>query len=73
MPALTPKSPKTTHFHQQQQKIQQSAARCLYRHQQDTIIPPPPSPWQQCAVVRCWCHSPDPKTRKWHQGHRGTT
>eukprot|EP00957_Ditylum_brightwellii_P169747 12920689-Ditylum_brightwellii.AAC.1 len=36
-------------------------------HQQDTIAPLPPPPWQQSTVVRHWCHSPGPKTRKLHQ------
>eukprot|EP00957_Ditylum_brightwellii_P156590 11918002-Ditylum_brightwellii.AAC.1 len=43
---------------------------CLYRHQQDAIVPLPPPPWQCCAVVRRWCHSPGPKTRTWHQQQR---
>eukprot|EP00957_Ditylum_brightwellii_P122836 9366839-Ditylum_brightwellii.AAC.1 len=41
-------------------------------HQQDTIAPPPPPPWQHSAIVRCWCHSPGHKARKWHQQSRGS-
>eukprot|EP00957_Ditylum_brightwellii_P081148 6173242-Ditylum_brightwellii.AAC.1 len=51
---------------------QQSAVGYLYRHQRDTIIPSPPPPWQHSAVVRRWCHSPGPKTRKWHHQRRGS-
>eukprot|EP00957_Ditylum_brightwellii_P177576 13525750-Ditylum_brightwellii.AAC.1 len=27
----------------------------------------PPTPWRRSAIVRRWCNSPGPKTRKWHQ------
>eukprot|EP00957_Ditylum_brightwellii_P002330 179357-Ditylum_brightwellii.AAC.1 len=39
-------------------------------YQQDTIVSSLPSPWQCSAVVRHWCHSPGPKSRKWHQQRR---
>jgi hypothetical protein len=54
-------------------KTQQSAPVCLCRHQRDTIILSLPPPWQRSAVVRHWCHSPGPNTRKWHQQRRGST
>eukprot|EP00957_Ditylum_brightwellii_P142729 10875779-Ditylum_brightwellii.AAC.1 len=70
MPPMTPKPPKTTHLAKNNKKTQQSALWCLCRHQQDTIILSPLPPWQRIAVVRHWCHSPGPKTRKWHQRRR---
>eukprot|EP00957_Ditylum_brightwellii_P182041 13868601-Ditylum_brightwellii.AAC.1 len=66
MPTLTPKLPASI------QKTQQSTVLCLYRHQQDTIVPLSPPPWQCCAIINGWCHSPGPKIRKSHQQYRGS-
>eukprot|EP00957_Ditylum_brightwellii_P079383 6035644-Ditylum_brightwellii.AAC.1 len=55
---------------QTSKKMQQSAVMCLYRQQKDIIVPLSLPPWQRSAVVRCWCHSDGPKTRKWHQRRR---
>eukprot|EP00957_Ditylum_brightwellii_P126319 9630533-Ditylum_brightwellii.AAC.1 len=64
--------PKQATFSQATTKTQQSAVMSLYRHQQDTIILSPPTPWQRCDVVGHCCHCPVPKTRMWHQQHRGS-
>eukprot|EP00957_Ditylum_brightwellii_P146742 11170975-Ditylum_brightwellii.AAC.1 len=71
-PTLPQNSPKNPLLPNNNKQTQQSAVRCLCRHQWDTIVPPPPPPWRRSAVIRHWCHSPGPKTRKWHQQCRGS-
>eukprot|EP00957_Ditylum_brightwellii_P139982 10666426-Ditylum_brightwellii.AAC.1 len=70
LPPNHPKPPQTSHFPPRNNKSQQSAPVCLYRHQQDTIVTLSPPPWQCSAVIRRWCHSSGPQTRKLHHQRR---